>query len=141
MTETLANGYSDDSNQGELSNEYQHVRVLKTFKIFCVLVPLKKVASASKGLIQVNLDMTDPVGPGKLVRYMQNLSYAYGGLCPLFASVYAIALGTSFYRYKSQNSERICLAGLILYMYLSATRTTRRCELSAVWPNVTKPIS
>ena len=27
--------------------------------------------------IQVNLDMTDSVGPGKLVRHMQNLSYTY----------------------------------------------------------------
>ena len=27
--------------------------------------------------VQVNLDMTDSVGPGKLVRHMQNLSYTY----------------------------------------------------------------
>ena len=27
--------------------------------------------------IQVNLDMTDSMGPGKLVRHMQNLSYTY----------------------------------------------------------------
>ena len=27
MTETLANGYSSESSQGELSNEYQHDRV------------------------------------------------------------------------------------------------------------------
>ena len=72
-------------------------------------------------LIQVNSDMTDPVGPGKLVRHMQNPPYAYAGLSPSYASLYAIALGTSFDRYKSQNSERICLAGLLLYMYLSAT--------------------
>ena len=58
-------------------------------------------------------------------------SYAYDGLSPSYASVYAIALGTSFDRYKSQHSERICLAavaGLLLYMYSSATRNTRRCE-------------
>ena len=65
--------------------------------------------------------MMDPVGPGKLVRHMQNLSYAYDGLRPIYASVYAIALGTSFDRYKSQNSKRICLAGILLYIYLSAT--------------------
>ena len=29
------------------------------------------------GKIQVNLDMTDSMGPGKLVRHMKNLSYAY----------------------------------------------------------------
>ena len=27
--------------------------------------------------VQVNLDMTDSMGPGKLVRHMQNPSYAY----------------------------------------------------------------
>ena len=27
--------------------------------------------------IQVNLDMTDSMGPGKLVRHMQNLSHTY----------------------------------------------------------------
>ena len=76
--------------------------------------------------------MPDPVGPGKLVCLMKNPSYA---------SVYAIALGTSFDKYKSQNSERICLTGLLLYMYLSATQTTRQCEMSAVWPNVTQHMS
>ena len=30
-----------------------------------------------KRLIQVNLDMTDSMGPGKLVRDMQNPSYTY----------------------------------------------------------------
>ena len=91
-------------------------------------------------IIQVNLDMTDPVGPGKLVCHMQNPSYAYDRLSPSYASVYAIALVTSFDRYKSQNSEIICLVGLLLYMYLSATPTTRRCELS-VWLNVTQHMS
>ena len=28
-------------------------------------------------IIQVNLDMMDSMGPGKLVRHMQNLSYIY----------------------------------------------------------------
>ena len=28
-------------------------------------------------VIQVNLDMTDSMGPGKMVRHMQNLSYTY----------------------------------------------------------------
>ena len=30
-----------------------------------------------KNKIQVNLDMTDSMGPGKLVRHMQNPSYTY----------------------------------------------------------------
>ena len=45
----LANGYSSDSTQRELSNEYQHGRVLKTFIISYTCVPLMKVASVSKG--------------------------------------------------------------------------------------------
>ena len=62
-------------------------------------------------------------------------------ISPSYASVYAIALGTSFDRYKSQNSERISLAGLLLYMYMSATQTIRQCKLSAVWPNVSQHMS
>ena len=73
-------------------------------------------------MVQVNADMTDSVGPGKLVGHMQNLSYAYDGLSPSYASVHVIALGTSFDMYKSQNSKRICLAGLSLYIYLSAEK-------------------
>ena len=46
-------------------------------------------------VVQVNLDMTDSVGPGKLVRHMRNPSYAYDGLSLWYASVYLIALGTS----------------------------------------------
>ena len=111
---------------------------LNTIKLYSLL-PSSLIQAF---IVQVNSDMTDPVGPGKLVRHnMQNLSYAYDGLSPSYASVYAIALGTSFDRYKSQNSERICLAGLLLYMYLSATRTTRRCELSVFWPNVSQHMS
>ena len=87
--------------------------------------------------IQVNSDMTDSVGPGKLVRHKQNPSYAYDRLNPSYANVYVIALGTSFDVYKSQNSDRICLAGLLLYMYLSA-KNSRQCELSTVWPNITQ---
>ena len=43
--------------------------------------------------IQVNLDMTDSMGPGKLVRHMQNPSYTYDeylvciGLGPTIQSV------------------------------------------------------
>ena len=49
MTVTLANGYSFDRTQQELSNEYQHGRIKKVFKNFCIFVPLMKVASALKG--------------------------------------------------------------------------------------------
>ena len=50
MTETLANGYSSESTQRGLSNEYQHDRVLVVFKDFCVHVLWMKVAPAMEGL-------------------------------------------------------------------------------------------
>ena len=50
MTVTLAHGYLAESNQQELSNEYQHDRVLMVFKNLCVLVLWGKVASALEGL-------------------------------------------------------------------------------------------
>ena len=52
MTETLANGYSYESTQRELSNEYQHDRVSMVFENICVLVLWMKVASALEGLNQ-----------------------------------------------------------------------------------------
>ena len=50
MTETLANGYSSESTQRELSNEYQHDRVSMVFKDLSILVLWTNVASALEGL-------------------------------------------------------------------------------------------
>ena len=50
MLETLVNGYSSESTQGELSNEYQHDRVYIVFKDLCILVLWTKVVSALGGL-------------------------------------------------------------------------------------------
>ena len=50
MIESLANGYSSERDQQELSNEYQHIRVWMAFKNVCVLVLLIKEVSALKGL-------------------------------------------------------------------------------------------
>ena len=50
MTETLAYGYSSESTQRELSNEYQPDRVQMVLKKHFVLVLLTKVASALEGL-------------------------------------------------------------------------------------------
>ena len=50
MCETLAIGYSSESTQRELSNEYQHDRVGMVFKSFSILVLWTKVASALEGL-------------------------------------------------------------------------------------------
>ena len=40
MTETLTRGYSSESAQGELSNEYQHDRVKMVFKNLCMVFVL-----------------------------------------------------------------------------------------------------
>ena len=50
MTKTLANGYSFESAQRELSNEYQHDRVSMVLENLCILVLWTKVASALEGL-------------------------------------------------------------------------------------------
>ena len=50
MTEILAHGHSYESTQGELSDVYQHDRVLLFFKNLCVLVLWTKVALALEGL-------------------------------------------------------------------------------------------
>ena len=50
MIETLARGYSSESAQGELSNEYQCDRVSMVFKKLSELVLWTKVASAMEGL-------------------------------------------------------------------------------------------
>ena len=46
----LANGYSSESAQQELSNEYQHDRVLMVLRNLCILVLWAKVATALEGL-------------------------------------------------------------------------------------------
>ena len=53
LTETLANGYSSESTQQELSNEYQYDRVKMVFKKLCICVLWMKVASASEGINQM----------------------------------------------------------------------------------------
>ena len=51
ITDTLANGYSSESTQRELSHEYQHHRVKMVFNSFCNLVLWTKIASALEALI------------------------------------------------------------------------------------------
>ena len=55
IIETTANGYSSESTQRGLSNEYQHDRVSMFFKRFCVLVLWAKVALVLEGLKAVAL--------------------------------------------------------------------------------------
>ena len=42
----------------------------------------------------MNSDMTDSMGPGKLVRHMQNSSYTYDGLSLSYANVYGNVMWT-----------------------------------------------
>ena len=48
MAETLANGYSPESTQWELSNEYQHDSISVVIKNLCIFVFWAKVASAQE---------------------------------------------------------------------------------------------
>ena len=57
MTESLSPGYSSESTQRELSNEYQDDRVLMAFKNICVIVLWTKVASTLDGLIENKVDL------------------------------------------------------------------------------------
>ena len=68
---------------------------------------LSLLLSGILGFVQVNLDMTDSMGPGKLVRHMQNLSYTYDeyliciGLGPIISSVICKNLSYSGLSYPS----------------------------------------
>ena len=61
MTETLANGYSSESTQRELSYRYPDDLVRMIFIFFCILVHLKKVAS--EGFKQLSLETRHIAGP------------------------------------------------------------------------------
>ena len=50
MIEILAHGYSSESTQREVSDEYQRDSVKLVFKHLCILVLWTKVASALEGL-------------------------------------------------------------------------------------------
>ena len=50
ISETMTYGYSSESTQRELSNEYQHDKVWKVSKNLCLLVLRRKVASILEGL-------------------------------------------------------------------------------------------
>ena len=72
MAETMAHGYSSESIQRELSNEYQHDRVWMVFKIICILVVWPKVALALEGLTQTYGNLWD--GMFTLYRQCEDLA-------------------------------------------------------------------
>ena len=83
MTETLANGYSSESTQQELSNEYQHDRFQMVFKNLCILVILTEVALALKGL---NIPWRDETR--QTVAAVINGLDTYSIVCPTCPVVY-----------------------------------------------------
>ena len=50
----MAHGYSSDSSQQELSNEYQHDRVKMIFIILCFFVHWMKVTPVAEGLNNIH---------------------------------------------------------------------------------------
>ena len=60
MTETLANGYSYESTQWELSNEYQHDRVSMVFKRICSCA-LDESIPISIGRVKWNVPNNSPL--------------------------------------------------------------------------------
>ena len=69
MTETLANGYSSESTQRELFNEYQHDRVLMVFRNFYFLV-IWNESSLSIVRVRCLCRRTSPVEQGLLYKAM-----------------------------------------------------------------------
>ena len=51
----MANGYSSESTQQELSNEYQYDRVKMIIIFFCFFVDWTKIISAVEGLIEIKV--------------------------------------------------------------------------------------
>ena len=114
----LSPKYASSSSNDLQENNHQSVS-WHLFFIRCVIYPLliSKLVSKIhrnaadktnlKWALQVNLDMTDSIGPGKLVRHMQNLSYTYDehliciGLGPSISSVICKNLSYSGPSYPS----------------------------------------
>ena len=61
MTEILAYGFSFESTQRELSNEYQLDTVCMVYKDFCILMLWMKVASAMEGLYKHECVINNPL--------------------------------------------------------------------------------
>ena len=81
----LTYGYSSESTQRELSNEYQHDRVLMVYENLCILVLWTIVALASEGLIDMllfpfQLQHLVPISKVLLLtlQYFQMVSYQNG---------------------------------------------------------------
>ena len=87
--------------------KFKEERLMRTvpatsLQIYCKTIFISKVI-----VVQLNLDMTDSMGPGKLVSHMQNPSYTYDenliciGLGPSISSVICKNLSYSGPSYPS----------------------------------------
>ena len=88
--------------------------------------------------IQVNLDMTDTMGPGKVVRHMQNPSYTYDkyliciGLGPSILSVICKNLSYSGPSYPSSPVVIFSLKCFKIFSYISnKIHVTRTAEIGS----------
>ena len=72
----MANGYSFENTQRELSNEYQHARVSMIFKRICILVLWTKVALALEGFRGTGSD-TDIVSESAVSYCFIPLGFSY----------------------------------------------------------------
>ena len=81
MTETLIHGYSSDSTEEELPNEYQHDRILKmkVFKRLWAIVLWIKVALALEGLMMQETVVPDTNQPST-TSHSKTLSHHKGRL-------------------------------------------------------------
>ena len=82
--------------------------------------------------IQVNSDMPGRVGPGKLVRHMHMTdSVRHVQVCML------LHWGPHLIGIKVKQRKNMPGWTFIIHLFV-CTRTTRRCKLSAAWPNKTR---
>ena len=88
MTETLANGYSSESTQRELSYEYPHDLVLMIFIIICFFVHWTKITSAAKGL---DTRTTPPLVSAHFVHLSTTVEWLIF-LCVLFSRFFPNAI-------------------------------------------------
>ena len=78
MTETLAHGYSSDSTQRKLANEYKHGRFRCFSKNFAYLVLGTKVASALEKLNRDKPKMMEESGvSGISFPYNEDIAYYF----------------------------------------------------------------
>ena len=123
MTETLANGYSFESTHQELSNEYQHDRVLMILKILCIPMLWTKVPSALEGLMRWDKAAQEIYGrlklPRKKTKKNSLLKSSRGvvfshSLAPCFPDIEIIDINLVCFQLSTQTGNRYYINLLML---------------------------